>query len=92
MRKDFYKTKEWNKARKLALVKAGYKCNRCSNAGKYVHHIEYLTDTNYQDVNISLSLDNLEVLCLDCHNREHFAQTLRQGLKFNEQGDIVEVL
>lgn len=92
MREDFYHSKEWARVRKLALVKAGYKCNRCSNAGKIVHHKIYLTDENYLDPEISLGLDNLEVLCQDCHNREHFEKPIRENLKFNEQGDLIEIL
>ena len=92
MKDDFYRTKEWARARKLALTKAGYKCIRCSNAGNFVHHIIYLTEENYTDPIISLGLDNLEVLCQDCHNREHFIKPIGEGLAFDEEGNLIEIL
>ncbi|MEE0929545.1 MAG: HNH endonuclease [Acutalibacteraceae bacterium] len=34
-----------------------------------IHHKEYITDNNYEDDNVFFNIDNLESLCLDCHNR-----------------------
>ena len=39
------------------------------NATEIVHHKEYVTDLNYEDDNVFFNIENLESLCLDCHNR-----------------------
>ena len=44
------------------------------------------------DPNIALNPDNLEALCLDCHNREHFGTggATAAGLVFDENGDLIQ--
>lgn len=67
----FYKSKRW-KACRLAYFK--YRngiCERCREAGKIVHHKIRLTPNNIHDSSVTLSFDNLELLCQDCHNKEH---------------------
>ena len=89
-REQFYQTKEWKKIRKLVIIKQGGICNRCSNPAYYVHHKIYLTDNNYLDPSISMSMDNLEGLCISCHNEEHNpSNTTRQGLVFDKDGNII---
>lgn len=39
--------------------------------GVIVHHKIHLTPENIYDRNIALSWDNLELLCRDCHDKEH---------------------
>ena len=41
--------------------------------GDIVHHKVYLTQDNITDTAITLSFDNFELLCFDCHNKEHNA-------------------
>lgn len=87
-----YKTKEWKKIRKLILIKQGGMCARCKTRPAYfVHHKEYLTDQNYTDFRIGLSEDNLEALCIECHNEEHHPSgSIRKDVTFNEYGDMIE--
>ena len=52
-------------------------CERCLAKGyivpaKIVHHKIYLNEENFGDPEVMLSFDNLEALCLECHNKEHF--------------------
>ncbi|WKY44173.1 HNH endonuclease [Eubacteriaceae bacterium ES2] len=52
------------------------KCNRCGTRPKHFssligHHIEELTENNVDDANISLNPENIEIICQQCHNREH---------------------
>lgn len=74
---QFYNSKTWKQVRQNYLQQVNYICERCSSAGvvtpaKIVHHITYLNLNNYQDINVSLSFNNLEALCANCHNKEHF--------------------
>ena len=89
----FYKTTEWLKIRKLVIINQGGICSRCSNPAYFVHHKEYLTDDNYLDPNISMNMNNLEALCIECHNEEHHPSiSTRQGLKFDDKGNIIQRL
>ena len=53
-----------------------------------VHHKEYITDANYENDNIFFNIENLESLCKDCHNKEHFADV--QEYIFDENGDVIK--
>lgn len=86
-----YKSKRWIRLRVLKKNINPF-CERCLEEGKYtpariVHHKEYITDQNYLDDNVFYNLDNLESLCQECHNKEHFGETL--GYMFDSNGDIV---
>lgn len=73
---DFYRTEEWIKlTEKIKLQSAG-KCAICHKTVSdwrtlIVHHKIHLTMDNVFDPNISLNENNLETICLDCHNKEH---------------------
>lgn len=105
-RYEFYQTKTWKQVRKNIWLKQSCLCNRChrpvyvngisewiskeKRLKGIVHHKEYLTDLNYSDNNIALNEDNLEGLCIDCHNKEHFkTDILKDGLVFDEEGNLV---
>ncbi|MDL2318353.1 HNH endonuclease [Eubacteriales bacterium OttesenSCG-928-A19] len=69
-----------------------YVCERCGGLARVVHHVEYITPQNINDVNITLSWDNLESLCLDCHNVEHMTTSaIAEGLRFDSEGGIVQI-
>ena len=53
--------------------------------GYMVHHKQYLNKSNIYDANITMGFENLELLCIDCHNKEHFE--LRE---FTEDGQLRE--
>ena len=53
-----------------------------------MHHKEYVTDLNYEDDNIFFNIENLESLCQECHNKEHFSEEAEYI--FNENGDLVK--
>ncbi|MBR5299848.1 MAG: HNH endonuclease [Bacteroidales bacterium] len=79
----FYKSREWENCRTAYLQQVGYWCERCKAKGIYeparvVHHKIHLNESNYRDASISLNFDNLEALCQDCHNKEHFGRTDRR--------------
>lgn len=87
-----YKSKRWQKLRKLKLIMNPL-CERClekgiCNSTYIIHHKEYITDLNYLDDNIFYNIDNLESLCLDCHNKEHFST--EQDYIFDDNGDLIQ--
>jgi len=72
----FYKSWKWKKCRAGYLVDAGGLCERCAARGlivpaEQVHHKIKLTPENINNPAISLNWDNLEALCMDCHQAEH---------------------
>ena len=58
------------------------------NPAKIIHHKEYVTDLNYEDDNIFFNIDNLESLCQDCHNNEHFTEEAEYS--FDKNGDLIK--
>lgn len=87
----FYKSKAWELCRKSYLSEHSL-CERCYAKGyitpaKIVHHKIYLSEKNINDPSITLNFDNLEALCLECHNKEHFkSKTKRWSF---EDGELV---
>lgn len=93
--KKFYKSKAWQKCRESYIKSVYGLCERCNKPGYIVHHKILLTASNINNPDITLNWDNLEYLCLDCHNAEHNFERKRkpvtkQGLKFNEKGELVK--
>lgn len=80
--KAFYKSRAWENTRCAYAKSVGWLCERCLAAGLYVpgkivHHRVHLDDDGLRDPKIALSFDNLELLCQDCHNKEHMARQKR---------------
>lgn len=87
-----YRSRRWASLRKEKKLINPF-CERCLAKGVYtptyiVHHKEYVTGKNYEDDNIFFNIENLESLCLACHNTEHFKEDL--GYMFDENGDIYD--
>jgi len=64
----FYETREWRELRYLALRNTDARCECCGATAKdgvkiHVDHIQ----PRYKRPDLSLSLDNLQVLCEDCN-------------------------
>lgn len=72
----FYNSEAWRKCRNGYRQSKRYLCERCLAKGIYkpgeiVHHKEPLTPATIHDPTKSLSWDNLELLCRDCHADAH---------------------
>ena len=98
--KAFYHSKEWKRTREAYFRSVRGLCERCArkgrlSTGEIVHHKVHLTPENISDPSVSLSFDNLELLCRDCHAAEH--PEIYGGAKpeprvgFDENGDLVEL-
>ena len=72
----FYRSRTWRRCRARYLQHVGGLCERCLQRGltvpaEQVHHKIRLTPENLNDPAISLNWDNLEALCMTCHQAEH---------------------
>lgn len=72
----FYKSTQWQKCRELCIQRAGGLCERCKEQGLInpavvAHHKTPITLENINDPRITLNLDNLMALCVDCHAAVH---------------------
>ena len=90
----FYKSKAWQDCR-AGYIKSVYAlCERCQCPGHIVHHKISLTPNNITNPVITLNWEQLEYLCLRCHNDEHGvgkpAEVIREGLCFDSKGDVVK--
>lgn len=85
----FYNSKHWKKVRAAYLSEKNYICERCGAPANIVHHKTYITPQNINDTHVTLSFDNLEALCFDCHNKEHFKQQAEQRYIFGSNGKVI---
>lgn len=90
----FYKSKPWILLRGKAIIKSGKQCKRC---GKIIYesgdcevdHIKEITPDNYKNLEITLNLNNLQVLCHNCHT---FKTTIdKRNIKYNNFSKGLEV-
>ena len=95
--KSFYKSKAWQDCREGYIQSVHGLCERCLEKdkhvpGKIVHHKKILTPENINNPDITLSWENLELVCATCHQHEHFeSDAIIDGYKFNEFGDMVKI-
>lgn len=89
--RKFYNSKQWIKCREAFKESKFHICNRCGMPGEEVHHIIYLTPENINDPYITLSWDNLELLCMSCHSKEHMSKydVVREDVMFDSKGDLI---
>lgn len=90
--KTFYNSKEWIKCKNAYIKSKLGLCERCSKVGTIVHHKKYINKGNINDPNITLNFNNLELLCHDCHNKEHMIKhsAIRDNLMFDSEGRLVK--
>ena len=74
--REFYNSQQWQKVRALARQRAGGLCERCAKEGiikgaDVIHHIKPITESNVNDPNVTVNLDNLMALCTECHAAVH---------------------
>lgn len=96
--KRFYNSKAWKLCRRsfisIRQSTDGGMCEHCQKElGYIVDHIEEITPDNINDVEITLDHQNLQFLCLSCHNTKHFGkdtEVIRDELMFDKDGNIVK--
>lgn len=96
--KRFYKSTVWKKCRKSFIGSRisvdGGLCQHCRlKAGYIVDHVIEITPANIKDTNTTLNHNNLQYLCLDCHNTKTFKRNYatRENLSFDIDGNLHEI-
>ena len=80
----FYNSKPWRTLRNRIRTTKRMRCDMC---GRLIHgksivdHIIEIDETNYQDESITLNEDNLQLLCLECHNVKTFQSKINLNLE-----------
>jgi len=95
--KSFYNSKQWKDVEKLYKQKRNYLCEKCMEEGRFtpgeiVHHKIHLSESNYRDPEISLNFENLQLLCIACHNSVHYKKSAPKKGKEILQPDQVKQL
>lgn len=78
----FYSSYAWEQTRKAYAKKARGLCEVCAAKGlivpgEIVHHKIHLTPENINDPRITLSFDNLQYVCRQCHAEIHSKEKRR---------------
>lgn len=105
-RTDFYYSKLWKTVRKSIWLRQYCLCNKCGRpvyvdgisewipkekrVKGIVHHKIHLTDSNVYDDTITINEDNLEGLCIYCHNIVHGDNATRDNYIFDDNGNITK--
>jgi len=74
--RKLYSSKAWKEARTAYAKSRGGLCERCLRAGlivpgEIVHHRQHITAANVDNPAITLSWENLELVCRECHAAIH---------------------
>jgi predicted kinase/RNA polymerase subunit RPABC4/transcription elongation factor Spt4 len=74
--KSFYASEAWINLRLQLINERGNRCERCKkiitrSRDLIGHHKTELTPENVNDYMISLNPERIEIICFDCHNKEH---------------------
>jgi 5-methylcytosine-specific restriction endonuclease McrA len=67
----FYNSKEWKLSRQYKLASVNYRCERCGGIAVEVHHKIPITQENIYNPSITIGRENLEAICIECHNKVH---------------------
>ena len=90
----FYWWKAWLACRGSYIDKRraidGAMCEACKDKPGYiVDHVIEINALNYHDPLITLNHDNLQYLCLECHNSKTFGTPAR--VTFDPDGNVVTI-
>jgi len=73
----FYNSKAWKRLRMALILERGAVCSHCHADMSTMpnlliaHHTKELTEENILDPTIALNPELIDLICLDCHNKEH---------------------
>lgn len=88
----FYKSKAWQRTQAAFMSSKNGICERCGEPARIVHHKTYITRANINNPAITLDWANLEALCQECHNKEHFVTgATAPGLVFDSSGNLIKL-
>ena len=75
---DFYNSKRWQKIRRAYKNYQHGICERCGQPGEIVHHKKHVTSATIYDPTTTMDFNNLELLCYECHAKEHSSRFTEQ--------------
>lgn len=86
----FYSSVAWQNCRRSYAAEKAHLCERCLSRGiikrgEIVHHIQPLNAHNINDPAVALNLDNLMLVCRQCHGEIH----AQKRFTIDENGKIV---
>lgn len=98
--KNVYNSTRWRKCAKAYAESRMYICERCGKTTNHwnakgkrqrwiVHHKKHLTPQNITDDLLVYGWDNLEYLCIECHNQEHSAGQGGRRMMFDDEGNLI---
>jgi len=89
----FYSSREWRACRDSYKRMKCYICERCGNTSSkmIVHHKQYLNEITIHNPEVALNFSNLELLCIECHNKEHFKENTAKRYKVGANGEIISI-
>ena len=82
---EYLKSDEWKERRKELKEICESQCMRCGAKGKIAHHL------TYEHV-LCESIDELEFLCEDCHDRAHMMNEVyvpHFARRYNKNGEYI---
>ena len=88
---SFYNSKAWKRTREAYAKSQRNLCEICLSRGilkpgEIVHHKVHLTPDNINDPTVTLSFDNLQCVCRECHAEIHDRRKRRY--KIDEMGRV----
>ena len=88
---SFYNSKAWKRTRESYAKSQRNLCEICLSKGllrpgEIVHHKVHLTPDNINDPTVTLSFDNLQCVCRECHAEIHDRRQRRY--KIDEMGRV----
>ena len=91
--KQFYSSKAWQDCREGYAKSQRYLCENCLRRGIYkpgeiVHHMIEITPDNIYKPEISMSWDNLQLLCRDCHAEQHKKRNKGRRFVVGDDGKV----
>lgn len=89
---SFYDSKQWHDCRKAYWRYKHGLCENCLKKGIYrpakvVHHKVHVTAETVDNPQVTLSFDNLQLLCQDCHAEAH--RNLGHRFVCDDDGNIL---
>lgn len=85
----FYNSKAWRSVSAAYMSSKNYLCERCGRPAQICHHKTWLNAQNVHDPTVALNPDNLEAVCIECHNAIHSSQ--HDITVFDKDGNVAEV-
>jgi 5-methylcytosine-specific restriction endonuclease McrA len=86
----FYHSQAWRRLSRAFLMSRNYICEVCGKPAEIAHHKQHITPENIGNSAVTLNVDNLQALCIPCHNTIHYSTggAIVKGLCFDENGDL----